>query len=119
MARCRAGNGNGNRDARAARCRDWLRRTVKLEMMHATFATARPAELNAKQLFRIFPTPMFTGVLSELGICDRIERKLRELQRSGEGYPSPNQDILAYMTPDDLQNLPEMKELVDVIMLEA
>jgi uncharacterized protein (TIGR02466 family) len=87
--------------------------------MHATFGTAKPAELNARQLFRIFPTPMFTGVLSDLGICDRIERKLREVQRSGQGYSSPTQAVLAYMTPDDLQNLPEMKELVGVIMLEA
>jgi uncharacterized protein (TIGR02466 family) len=87
--------------------------------MHATFGAAKPAELNARQLFRIFPTPMFTGVLSDLGICDRIERKLRELQRSGKGYPSPTQGILAYMTPDDLQTLPEMKDLVEIIMLEA
>jgi uncharacterized protein (TIGR02466 family) len=87
--------------------------------MHATFGAAKPAELNARQLFRIFPTPMFTGVLSDLGICDRVERKLREVQRSGKGYPSPTHGILAYMTPDDLQDLPEMKELVDVIMLEA
>lgn len=62
---------------------------------------------------------MFTGVLSDLGICDRVERKLRAVQRSGEGYPSPTEGILAYMTPDDLQNLPELQELVDVIMQEA
>ena len=87
--------------------------------MHATFGAARPAELTAKQLFRIFPTPMFTGVLSDLGICDRIERKLRELQRSGQGYLSPTQAVLAYMTPDNLQTLSEMKDLVDVIMEES
>ena len=78
----------------------------------------RPAELTAKQLFMIFPTPMFTGLLPEIAMCDRIEKKLRELQRSGTGFPSPGA-ILAYMTPDDLQNLPEMKDLVSVIMAES
>jgi hypothetical protein len=80
---------------------------------------ARAAELTAKQLFMIFPTPMFTGMLPDIGICDRVEKKLRELQRSGKGYPSPGGMILAYMTPDDLQTLPEMKELVDVAMAES
>jgi uncharacterized protein (TIGR02466 family) len=78
----------------------------------------RPAELTAKQLFMIFPTPMFTGLLPEIAMCDRIEKKLRELQRSGTGFPSPGA-VLAYMTPDDLQDLPEMKDLVAVIMAES
>jgi uncharacterized protein (TIGR02466 family) len=78
----------------------------------------KPAELTAKQLFMIFPTPMFTGLLPEIAMCDRIEKKLRELQRSGTGFPSPGA-ALAYMTPDDLQNLPEMKDLVAVIMAES
>jgi uncharacterized protein (TIGR02466 family) len=75
-------------------------------------------ELTAKQLFRIFPTPMFTGLLPDIAMCDRIEKKLRELQKSGSGFPSPGA-VLAYMTPDDLQNLPEMKDLVAVIMAES
>jgi uncharacterized protein (TIGR02466 family) len=82
-------------------------------------AKTKPVELTEKQLYRIFPTPMFTGMLSDIGMCDRIEKKLRELQKSGKGVPSPGGTILAYMTPDDLQTLPEMKELVDVVMLEA
>lgn len=79
----------------------------------------RTAELTAKQLFMLFPTPMFTGMLPDIGICDRIEIKLRELQKAGKGHPSPSATILAYMTPDNLQTLPEMKELVDVIMTES
>jgi uncharacterized protein (TIGR02466 family) len=78
----------------------------------------RPAELTAKQLFMIFPTPMFTGMLPDITVCDRVEKKLRELQKSGKGYPSPGA-VLAYMTPDDLQNLPEMQDLVAVIMAEG
>jgi uncharacterized protein (TIGR02466 family) len=80
---------------------------------------SRLPELTAKQMFMLFPTPMFTGKLGDLGICDRIEQKVRELQRSGKGRSSSEGQILAYMTPDDLQTLPEMQELVDVIMLES
>jgi len=81
-------------------------------------APLRPVELAAKQMFMLFPTPMFTGKLPDIGMCDRIEKKLRELQRSGRGYPSAG-PVLAYMTPDNLQTLSEMKELVDVIMWET
>ncbi len=80
---------------------------------------ANAAELTAKQVFMLFPTPMFTGKLSDIGICDRIEKKLRDLQKSGKGKSSPEGAILAYMTPDNIQNLPAMKELVDVIMWET
>jgi uncharacterized protein (TIGR02466 family) len=84
-----------------------------------TPTAARVIQLDAKQLFMMFPTPMFTGMLPDIGICDRIERKLREVQRSGKGYPSPGGMILAYMTPDDIQTFPEMKGLVEVIMAES
>jgi uncharacterized protein (TIGR02466 family) len=82
-------------------------------------APLRSVELTAKQMFMMFPTPMFTGMLPDVRVCDRIEKKLRELQRSGKGYASSASQILAYMTPDDIQTLPEMKELVDVIMWES
>ena len=82
-------------------------------------ATNKMVQLTAKQLFTIFPTPMFTGMLPDIGLCDRIEKKLREIQKSGKGFPSPGGKILAYMTPDDIQTLPEMKGLVDVIMPET
>jgi len=80
---------------------------------------ATAAELTAKEIFMLFPTPMFTGKLPDIGLCDRIEKKLRELQKSGKGFSSREGEILAYMTPDDIQTLPEMKELVDVIMSES
>jgi uncharacterized protein (TIGR02466 family) len=80
---------------------------------------SRTAELTAKQMFMLFPTPMFTGKLPDIGLCDRIEKKLRELRKSGKGMSSPEGAVLAYMTPDDIQTLPEMKELVDVVMWES
>ena len=79
----------------------------------------RSTELAAKQVFLLFPSPMFTGILSDIGICDRVEKIVRELQRSGKGRSSPEGASLAYMTPDDLHTLPEMKELVDVVMRES
>jgi uncharacterized protein (TIGR02466 family) len=88
-------------------------------MFDAPAAVRTAAELTTKQLFMLFPTPMFTGMLSDIGMCDRIEKKLRELQKSGKGFPSPGGMILAYMSPDNLQTLAEMKELADVILSEA
>jgi uncharacterized protein (TIGR02466 family) len=87
-------------------------------------STARPetkaTELLEKQLFRLFPTPMFSGKLSDITLCDRVEKALRELQRSGQGSAAPSSARLrAYMTPDDLQTYPQMQELVDVIMRES
>jgi uncharacterized protein (TIGR02466 family) len=101
--------------------------TVMLDTPSATKSSAnkpavaanKSAELTQKQMFMLFPTPMFTGKLADIGMCDRIEKKVRELQRSGKGRSSPEGQILAYMTPDDLQTVPEMRELVDVIMWET
>lgn len=92
-----------------------------LDIPTAAVAPAnKPVELTAKQVFKLFPTPLFTGLLSDIGICDRIEKKLRYLQKSGQGQGSrPGDTMRAYMTPDDLQTLPQMQELVDVIMREA
>ncbi len=85
---------------------------------HNASATA-PAELTGKQVFKLFPTPLFTGMLSDITICDRVEKKLRELQRTGRGTNRRPRAMRAYMSPDDLQNLAEMAELVDVIMRES
>lgn len=80
-----------------------------------------PVELVDKQLFRLFPTPLFSGKLSDVSVCDRVEKTLRDLQRSGQGSAAPPSAARqrAYMTPDDLQNLPQMQELVDIIMRES
>jgi uncharacterized protein (TIGR02466 family) len=90
-----------------------------LDMPRVKAPASQPTELTAKQMFMLFPTAMFTGKLADVGLCDRIEQTLLQLQRSGKGRSKPEGQILAYMTPDDLQTLPEMGELVDVIMLES
>lgn len=87
-------------------------------MLHNPPAATAP-ELTAKQLFMLFPTPMFTGMLPDISLCDRVEKVIRDLHKAGKGHSSPPGASLAYMTPDDIQNLPEMKELVDIVMREA
>jgi uncharacterized protein (TIGR02466 family) len=87
-------------------------------MLDAPAARAA-VQLTAKQIFMLFPTPMFTGILPDISLCDRVEKKIRQLQKSGRGRSSPAGANRAYMTPDDLHTVPEMKELVDVIMLES
>jgi uncharacterized protein (TIGR02466 family) len=77
------------------------------------------AELTAKQGLMLFPTPMFTGILPDIAVCDRIETKIRALQKSGVGQSSTVGTSTRYLTPDDLHTLPETKELVDIALLES
>lgn len=71
-----------------------------------------------KEMFLLFPSGFFSGKLPDLTLCDRIEKKLREMQASGQGSISKGY-MRAYTTPDTLQNLPEMKELVALIMEQS
>jgi uncharacterized protein (TIGR02466 family) len=75
-------------------------------------------ELLEKQMFMLFPTPFFTGKVSDSGACERIEKQLRDMQTSNQGFAAKGGQF-AFMTRDDLQVLPEMKELVDLIMRES
>ena len=75
-------------------------------------------ELTDKAVRMLFPTPIFTGKLSDVTACDRVEKKLREMQKAGQGIKHEFGDF-AFLTDDNIQTLPEMQELVDVIMAEA
>lgn len=75
-------------------------------------------ELAQKEMFMLFPTVLFTGAVSDVGACDRIEVKLRDMQKSNQGGTAKSGQY-AFMTRDNLQTLPEMKELVDLIMKES
>ena len=87
--------------------------------MLSTPPAGTAVELTEKRMFMLFPTPMFMGKLPDMSVCDRVEKKVRELQKSGKGRSSPKGASPARMSPDDLYNLPGMKELVDVIMWES
>ena len=92
--------------------------SMQTSMLHTPLA-ATESELTARQVVILFPTPMFTGKLSDIGICDRVEQTIRELQKSGKGRSSPKGAGPAFMTSDNLHTLPAMKELVDVVMGES
>jgi uncharacterized protein (TIGR02466 family) len=87
--------------------------------MLSTPPTKPVAELTAKRGFMLFPTPMFTGMLPDMSLCDRLEKKIRELQQAGIGRSAPPGASNRYLTPDNLHTLPEMKELVDIVLLES
>lgn len=74
--------------------------------------------LLAREMFLLFPTGFFTGTLPDITLCDRVEKKLRELQNSGQGYTAKTY-LRNFMTQDNIHTLPEMKELVDVILEES
>jgi uncharacterized protein (TIGR02466 family) len=85
--------------------------------MNFSSPLAAPAELSARQVIMLFPTPMFTGKLYDLSLCDRLEKSIRNLRASGVGISSPKSS--SYMTPDDLQTRPEFKDLVNVALAES
>jgi uncharacterized protein (TIGR02466 family) len=75
-------------------------------------------ELIEKQTITLFPTPIFAGKISDITACDRIEKKLREMQKLEQGVPH-KWGKFNFFTPDNIQTLPEMKELVDLVMKES
>lgn len=87
--------------------------------MSSTDTLRAPAELSGRQVMMLFPTPMFTGKLYDLSLCDRLEKLIRQMRASGVGRSSPKGASPSYMTPDNLHTLPEFKELVDVAMAES
>jgi uncharacterized protein (TIGR02466 family) len=74
--------------------------------------------LLAKEYFLLFPTGLFAGTLPDMAVCDRVEGKLRAMQAAGQGAVA-NTFLRSFMTMDNLHTLPEMKDLVDVIMEES
>jgi uncharacterized protein (TIGR02466 family) len=75
-------------------------------------------ELIEKQAIMLFPTPLFAGKISDITACDRIEKKLREMQKLEQGAPHKFGKSI-FLTPDNIHLLPEMKELVDLVMKES
>ena len=68
-----------------------------------------------RETLALFPSLLFTGKISDVTACDRAEVKLRELQKLGQGTVEER----AFITQDNIQELPEMKELADVFMQES
>lgn len=69
-----------------------------------------------REMHMLFPTALFTGKVPDMSLCDRAEKKLREMQKLGDGTNVSNG---VFVTPDNIQVLPEFNELVDLIMVES
>jgi uncharacterized protein (TIGR02466 family) len=88
--------------------------------MSTTHPTAAKSnELIEKKVSMLFPTPMFMGRLPDITLCERIENEIRGMRAHGEGRSAPKRASPAFMTADNLHTLPEMKELVDIVMAES
>jgi uncharacterized protein (TIGR02466 family) len=72
-------------------------------------------QLLNRETIALFPTMLFTGTISDLTVCDRAETRLRELQRLGQGTAEDR----AFITHDNIQELPEMKELAELFLSES
>ena len=66
--------------------------------MLSTPPAATATELTEKRIFMLFPTPMFMGKLPDMSVCDRVEKKVRELQKSGKGRSAPKGASPAWMS---------------------
>jgi uncharacterized protein (TIGR02466 family) len=73
-------------------------------------------ELLNKEMHMLFPTALFTGQIPDLSVADRIEKKLYELKDAGQGTRDSDR---VFISQDDLQTLPEFKELSDLALLES
>ena len=69
-----------------------------------------------RQLLTLFPTCLFVGTVSDLTLCDRLEKALYAMRTAKEGIFDSNG---GYTTPDNLQARAEMKEFGHVVMQET
>jgi uncharacterized protein (TIGR02466 family) len=66
-------------------------------------------------MYRLFATPVFKSKITDIGLIDHLAKSLYKIKEKGEGFPSPN----SWCTRDDLQTLPEFRELCDIILDEV
>lgn len=74
--------------------------------------------LLSREMFMLFPAGFFAGKVPDIGLCDRVEKGLREMQKNGQGYKAETY-LRSFMTHDNMQDLPQFKELTDLIMEES
>ena len=72
-------------------------------------------EMVDREMIQLFPTCMFASKVSDITICDRLEKTLRAMQAAGEGTG----DEVSFSTRDDISKLPEMKEFSDLALAES
>ena len=67
------------------------------------------------ELVQLFPTCLFAGKVSDITICDRLEKTIRAMKQAGQGFA----DEVSYKTPDNISSHPEMKEFADLVLKES
>lgn len=97
---------------------EWHLSAIIRAIILTELVTGTKMELLNKQVQPLFATPIFTGNLSDITACDRIEQRLREMQKSGQGVQHNFADF-AFLTHDNIHTDPAMKELVELIIKES
>jgi len=72
-------------------------------------------EILDRELVQLFPTCLFGGKVSDITICDRLEKTIRAMKQAGQGVA----DEVSYKTPDNISSHPEMKEFADLVLKES
>jgi uncharacterized protein (TIGR02466 family) len=71
--------------------------------------------ITKKHVEYLYPTPIHTIDFSDTSFCDEIKKHLKNLQKNNIG----RDDILCFITPDDLHKRPEFFNLNNIILDEA
>ena len=72
-------------------------------------------QIVARQLMTLYPTPLFTGRIADLSLCDRLETACRAMRSAKEGVIEET----FFMSHDNIQTRSDMKELVDLVLKES
>lgn len=72
-------------------------------------------DIVGRELLTLYPTCLFAGKVSDITLCDRLETSIRAMQAAKDGKFGRGN----FMTRDDIQGRPEMKELSDLVMKES
>lgn len=71
--------------------------------------------ITKKHVEYLYPTPIHTIDFLDTSFCDEIKKHLKNLQKNNIG----RDDILCFITPDDLHKRPEFLNLNNIILDEA
>jgi uncharacterized protein (TIGR02466 family) len=71
--------------------------------------------ITKKHVEYLYPTPIHTIDFLDTSFCDEIKKHLKNLQKNNIG----RDDILCFITPDDLHTRPEFLNLNNIILNEA
>ena len=85
-------------------------------LLQQTINQQQPAKkIVPETMYKLFATPVFKSKIVDMKLIDQWTANLFDIKKKGEGFPSPN----SWCTRDDLQTLPEFRELCDIILEEV